>query len=532
MFDNADGSGLDGETVAAAVSTLSVADLGPYLRTLPEVGELDDFCLVEVIKGWERVNRGAQGAVLAAVAELARRRPDGRRGWVRDGEPEVTRLGNPVLAPEQDLASEVSRCAAAEVALALELSPGAGLNILVDAVTLSRRLPRVLDAVAAGRISARKASVIGEETLIVDVEVARQVADLVLAKPGVMTAQQAARLVRSAVIRADPAAARAREAKSVAGRFVRPRKAVEDGMVTWEAWLPLADSVAVWERLTDLGHACTAPDDPRTLDARRADVLCDLLLGRPVLTPDGRQLNEHLAGAGKVWRTDVVVAASTLAGGDDEPALVPGWGPITADTARLLASGLADGPAVRQARHDSDSTRSDPTQSGIDRLRGTLARDGTWRRILTDPQSGLVKDYGTTRYRPPQALADYIRARDQRCYEPNCLRSAWRGDLDHVLNSPAGPSPRPDPEGTTSATNMGAGCRPGHITKSAPGWKVLCPSEGTFVWTTPSGHQYTRHPEAPLPWFAYPAPPPRSRRPAPTRPQEHATPHEDDEPPF
>ena len=513
MFDDLSETGLDGDSVAAAVSLLSVADLGPFLRALPDVSELDDFCLVEVMKGWERVSRGAAAGVLAAVAELARRRPDARRGWVRDAEPEHTALGNPVLAPEDDLTSSLSRCAAAEVALALELSPGAGLHLLVDAVTLSRRLPQVLEALAAGRISARKAAVIGEETAVVEVEVAREVAALVLAKPGVMTAQQAARAVRSAAIRADPHAARAREVTAKAGRFVRPRKAVEDGMVAWEAWLPVADSVAVWERLTDLGRLCAAPDDPRTLDARRADIACDLLLGRPVLTPDGRQLNEQTVSGGKVWRTDVVVAATTLQGTDDDPAMVPGWGAITADTARFLASGLADAPATRPS--------------------GGFGPDSTWRRILTDPKSGLVKDYGTTRYRPPQALADYIRTRDGRCYEPNCLRSAWRGDLDHVRNSPAGPSPRPDPNGDTSATNLGAGCRPGHITKSAPGWVVTCPSEGTFVWTTPTGHEYTRHPEAPLPWFAHPAPPPRSRRPVPARPNpEPASSQDDDEPPF
>ena len=117
MFDQADEVGLDGDSVAAAVRSLSVADLGPFLRALPDVSELDDFCLVEVMKGWERVSRGAAAGVLAAVAELARRRPDARRGWVRDAEPEHTALGNPVLAPEDDLSSSLSRCAAAEVAV-------------------------------------------------------------------------------------------------------------------------------------------------------------------------------------------------------------------------------------------------------------------------------------------------------------------------------------------------------------------------------------------------------------------------------
>ena len=59
MFDSLSETGLDGDSVAAAVRSLSVADLEPFLRALPAVGELDDFCLVEAMKGWERVSRGA-----------------------------------------------------------------------------------------------------------------------------------------------------------------------------------------------------------------------------------------------------------------------------------------------------------------------------------------------------------------------------------------------------------------------------------------------------------------------------------------
>jgi hypothetical protein len=135
------------------------------------------------------------------------------------------------------------------------------------------------------------------------------------------------------------------------------------------------------------------------------------------------------------------------------------------------------------------------------RADGRLLGDAQWRRILTDPHSGLVTDYGTTRYRPPNSLGDYVRARDGRCYEPLCQRSAWAGDLDHIRNSPAGPSPRPHPDGATSAANLGAGCRRGHGAKAAPGWSVEAPTEGRFIWTTPTGHTHTREPEPPLDWW-------------------------------
>ena len=147
----------------------------------------------------------------------------------------------------------------------------------------------------------------------------------------------------------------------------------------------------------------------------------------------------------------------------------------------------------------SDELRGDPGSTLGGDLAAHLADDVQWRRILTDPESGLVRDYGTTRYRPPQALADYVRTRDGRCIEPFCRISAWHCDLDHLKNSPAGPSPDPDPDGSTSDLNLASQCRAGHLAKSLPGWSVESPDEGRFVWTTPTGHQYERLPEPPLP---------------------------------
>ncbi|HEX8497343.1 MAG TPA: HNH endonuclease signature motif containing protein, partial [Actinomycetales bacterium] len=148
---------------------------------------------------------------------------------------------------------------------------------------------------------------------------------------------------------------------------------------------------------------------------------------------------------------------------------------------------------------------------------GAPDADAQWRRILTDPVSGMVTDYGTIRYRPPVALADLIRARDGRCFEPSCTVTAWRADLDHLRPSPAGPSPAPNADGATSAGNLAAACRRHHRTKQAPGWAVRADpgaesAPGALTWTTPTGHTYTRHPEPPLPWLRHPAlDPPESR---------------------
>ncbi len=62
-----------------------------------------------------------------------------------------------------------------------------------------------------------------------------------------------------------------------------------------------------------------------------------------------------------------------------------------------------------------------------------LAVDAAWRRLVTDPVTGCLLDYGTDTYRPPQTLVDFITARDRRCRFPGCENTASRCDLDDPL---------------------------------------------------------------------------------------------------
>jgi len=103
----------------------------------------------------------------------------------------------------------------------------------------------------------------------------------------------------------------------------------------------------------------------------------------------------------------------------------------------------------------------------------------TWRRLLTDPATGQVLDYGQTRYRPPNELAEIIRLRDGTCVMPTCNAAASRCDLDHTIPFSGG--------GTTGSGNLGALCRHHHLLKTHGGWDLEQPRSGTFVWTTPAG---------------------------------------------
>jgi len=93
----------------------------------------------------------------------------------------------------------------------------------------------------------------------------------------------------------------------------------------------------------------------------------------------------------------VVIDLPTLAGLADNPGELLGYGPIPAALARELAVG------------------------------------GGWRRLVADPVTGHLLDYGTSVYRPPQPLADFIDARDRTCRIPGCARPAPLCDHDHNL---------------------------------------------------------------------------------------------------
>ena len=113
-----------------------------------------------------------------------------------------------------------------------------------------------------------------------------------------------------------------------------------------------------------------------------------------------------------------------------------------------------------------------------------LAAGGTWRRLVTDPVSGTVVDVGRTRYRPPAALADLVRARDAACTHPGCDVPARGCDVDHIVPWAGG--------GITSYENLTCLCRAHHRLKHTPGWALTRTSTGALMWRTPTGARYHR----------------------------------------
>jgi hypothetical protein len=136
------------------------------------------------------------------------------------------------------------------------------------------------------------------------------------------------------------------------------------------ALLPADDATAAYARLDALARDMDA-DDPRGMDARRADILTDLLLGRDVRGE--RQTTVEV---------QVNLDAATLAGLADNPGELAGYGPIPAEMASELAA------AARR-----------------------------WRAALIDENTGQLKDLSVA-YRPRRLPDLAVRARDRTCCFP------------------------------------------------------------------------------------------------------------------
>jgi hypothetical protein len=110
-----------------------------------------------------------------------------------------------------------------------------------------------------------------------------------------------------------------------------------------------------------------------------------------------------------------------------------------------------------------------------------LAADADWLRFVTEPVTGYLLDFGSTVYRPPQAMRDFIIARDRDCRFPGCSIAAVRCDIDHCCPYDKG--------GHTSSCNCHALCRRHHIAKTTGGWLLSCDGKGGVTWTSPGGYQ-------------------------------------------
>jgi len=341
----------------------------------------------------------------------------------------------------------VFETASSEVQAALTLTRRSA-DIQVElASLLCERLPRVWEALHVGMIDLPRARVLSDLTLPLPEELAREVTDTALERtPGLTTGQLRAHLGRL-IITIDPAAAQERYEQRLEERRVFSEQG-EDGTANLSGLnLPPAETSRAMRRINRLARALKAKGDRRRIDQIRADIYLDLLTGK-------NQTGEK-GSAGDRGVVDIRVDLTTLAGLDDQPGEIPGWGPVLADVARQIVD---------------------------------EASDAEWRVTPTD-QDGQPAGVTTTKRRPTVAQKRQVETRNPTCVFPGCRMPAGECDLNHEF--PWAAAHR------TTARELGPLCRHDHINHHDHGWKLKQIRPGVYQWTSPLGHTYTTSPDPP-----------------------------------
>lgn len=350
-----------------------------------------------------------------------------------------------------------------DVSSALRLSAGTAQMRIDVARTLVNHLPNTCSALATGELSAAHATVIAKETAAAIRDGLSEFAIFSIEQKAIAHAEfhtpsQVAHQVRGAIAKFAPATFEEVVEKARDTRRVSCYNDI-DGMSTVVAILPAEDAQTVMKAIEafiikgsnafNLSSAnsdsfargtVARGTDARSADMKRADALT-ALAGFALAAS-----SEDVALHRRPITVNVTIDLSTLLGLNENPGQLAGYGAIPASVARALAS------------------------------------DGKWKRFITDPQTGALLDYGRETYSPPQALIDFLIARDRTCRFPGCRRSAALSDLDHAQSWEEG--------GTTSLDNLGALCRRHHLLKTHGGWSIESRADGSCTWTSPLGKIY------------------------------------------
>ena len=334
---------------------------------------------------------------------------------------------------------------ASEVQAALTLTRRAGEMHTDLAFQLRESLPGVWQALHAGLIDLAKARVLSDQTCHLPQELARRVCETALDRaPDQTTGQLRARIQRL-IISIDPGSARDRYEEKLRDRRVISEMTDAGTANLHGLDLPPTDAHAAMRRINRMARSLKAKGDKRPIDQIRADILLDLLTGR-------NQDQSQGADRGVV---DVRVEMTTLAGLDDKPGEIPGWGPVIADVARRIVDEQPD---------------------------------SEWRIVTTDDDGHPVGVVSTMR-RPTTIQKRIVETRNPTCVYPGCRIDSAQCDLNHEI-------PWAEAHHTT-CPELGPLCRHHHNSHHHRGWKLKQIRPGIYQWTSPLGHTYATGPDPP-----------------------------------
>jgi Domain of unknown function (DUF222) len=467
--------------------------------------------LVDVAVAAERVKAWAAGVQARAAAELhAELHAELLAEHTADlagGEADATLSSSAGVA----MFDAAGRSAIACLSMALGVSAVAADKILALGRSLSRT-PLLAAALTQGRIDDRQAAVITDRTSRLTHPQAADLVDTVLAdpdtgdqpdddQPGADQTEDETGAARHRLVRelADGAVRvwsipahklrpiLDRELVTIAPETLTSREdqAVQDRRVTHYGSSPKAPGAlvlhgpdhllaAAYLQLDHTARTARRHGAHATLDQLRFDTAIQRMLdGAATFTqvasgataagvpgPADRLISPPIS-------VDVVVPASMLVGGEQLEQLA------------AQRSDRATGPAVLR------------TPSGDVPISAELARElahspnSTWRRILTNPATGVAQDV-SPRYQPPARMAAFCRVRDgHTSRQPTS--SARMVELDHITEYDHA---RPSDGGRTTAANLASLGKRDHQAKTDRIIDVTGDANGVLSFYTGTGHSY------------------------------------------
>ncbi|GAA4527854.1 HNH endonuclease signature motif containing protein [Amycolatopsis samaneae] len=319
------------------------------------------------------------------------------------------------------------------------------------AEALVRRLPRTLASLERAEIDELKATKIVESTVVLSDVLARRADEIIVRRLTGKDSGSLRRAVNRVVLSLDPDGYRARSLERRRCREVRLRPEGET-MSRLAARLPVEQASAIYASVDRAARELRrVPGEGRTTGQLRADVFAD------------RLLVAHGGDASVRADIQVQVDLMTLAGLNQEPAELAGYGSIPAWLARRIAT----------------------------------SPSSTWTRLITDADTGHHPSVGRDTYRPPSEPDCDLRVRDRECATPGCRRPARFAELDHA-------DERHGERGESSADALDGHCAFHREVKREPGERPVPRRNGSDLIVTPTGRKYTHH--------AQPFHEPRTRR--------------------
>jgi hypothetical protein len=334
---------------------------------------------------------------------------------------------------------------ASQVALARRDSPNRGSRHLGLARALVHEMPHTLEALARGRVSEWRATILVRETAVLSADHRAHVDAALGHRLEHLGDRGVEREARKLAYRLDPGAAVRRARRAHAERRISIRPA-PDTMSYVTGLLPVAQGVAVHTALSKHADSLRAAGDQRSRGQIMADTFVERVTGQ-AQAPD------------VPVEVQLVMTDRTLLGGDDVPARLVGHGPIPAATGRALV------------RVGAEATRA-----------------RAWvRRLYAHPRTGDLIAMEARRREFPAALRRFLVIRDEECRTPWC--DAPIRHIDHV---------RPASEGGKTSADNGQGlCEACNQAKEAVGWVSTASRAGprtSVTVRTPTGHRYTSRP--------------------------------------